>query len=173
MSVKTAPLLCHRAISVQKAPLLQSRVLRGRTVHVELWVTGLSAPRAAGAGIAAAWASRSLPEAAASDSTADGEPRRQYANDSLLYFPSDGRNTHWQRTAAHSGLVAVLPLCLDPYRWAVWRIVSCRKLLSSSLLLSAALSPGHLQQQHWPRHSRRVCQLSTRVRPKGRITAAL
>lgn len=83
-SCKNCPLLCNRALSVQKVPLLQSRVLKGRTGHVELWVTGLSAPRVAEAGIAVAWASRSLLEAAASDSTADREPRLQYANDSVL-----------------------------------------------------------------------------------------
>lgn len=83
-SCKNGPLLCHRALSVQKAPLLQSRVLKGHTVLVEVWVKGLSAPRVAEAGIAVAWASRSLLEAARSDSTADGEPRLQYANDSAL-----------------------------------------------------------------------------------------
>lgn len=83
-SCKNCPLLCNRALSVQKVPLLQSRVLKGRTVHVELWATGLSAPRVAEAGTAVAWASRSLLEAATSDSTADREPRLQYANDSVL-----------------------------------------------------------------------------------------
>lgn len=53
-------------------------------VHVELSVMGLSAPHVAEASIAVVWDSRSHPEAAKSDSTADREPSLQYANDFVL-----------------------------------------------------------------------------------------
>lgn len=78
--IKKSLFLCNRAFSVQKVHLLQSRVLRGRSVHVLLLVMGLSAPRVVEASIAVAWDSRSPLEAAVRDSTADRGPSLQYEN---------------------------------------------------------------------------------------------
>lgn len=176
---------------------------------------GLSAPRVAEAGIAVVWDSRSHPEAAKSDSTADREPSLQYANEffycceellvitfyswylgynsSSVIVPLSKNKCCYKYFIIDQTLIivvmkrlcfmhckvvvlgfykAVLYLCLDSYRWAVWRFVSCRKLLSFGFLLSSALSSGHLQQQHWPQQSRRVCQLSARVRPHSHAVIA-
>lgn len=162
------------------------------------------------------WDSRSHPEAAKSDSTADREPSLQYANYFFFYCCEEllvitfyswylGYNSSSvivplskikccykyfivdqtliivvmkHLCFMHCNIVllgfykAVLYLCLDSYRWAVWRFVSCRKFLSFGFLLSSALSSGHLQQQHWPQQSRRVCQLSARVRPHSHAVVA-
>lgn len=55
--------------------------------------------------------------------------------------------------------------CSDSCRRAHRRFVPCGKLLSSSFVLSPPLSPRHIQQQHRPRQTGRVRQLSTRVMP--------
>lgn len=62
-------------------------------------------------------------------------------------------------------LIHMLRLCLDSCRWADRRSVSCRKLLSSSLVLSPPVSPWHLQQQHGPQQNPGLYQLPTRVTP--------
>lgn len=77
---KKMSLFCNRAFSVQKVHLLQSRVLRGRSVHVWLSVMGLSAPRVVEASTAEAWDYQSPLEAAVRDSTADRGPSLKYAN---------------------------------------------------------------------------------------------
>lgn len=70
----------NRAFTVQKAPLLQSHVLRELTVHVQLSVTSLSALLVAEASIAVAWVSQSPLEAARRAITVKKEPSREYDN---------------------------------------------------------------------------------------------
>lgn len=76
-------LSCHffvRAITVQKALLLPSRVLKAPTVHARLSVVGLSAPPVAEASTARVWDCQSPLEAAESASTVVREPSLQYEN---------------------------------------------------------------------------------------------
>lgn len=72
--------LPNRAITVQKALLLQSHVLKELTVHAQLSVTSLSAPLVAEASIAAAWVSQSPLEAARRAITVKKEPSQEYDN---------------------------------------------------------------------------------------------